>query len=62
MEKKEKPDWITDRQWKAVPSEGHWLSQKRGAEYIAQSKPATPEEAIAQMKRLRNEKNWDEGK
>lgn len=62
MEKKEKPDWITDRQWAAVPSEGHWLSQKRIGESIVQSKPATPEEAIAQLKQLRNEKNWNEGK
>lgn len=62
MEKQEKPDWITDRQWKTVPNEDHWLSQKRIGEYIANSKPVTPEEAIAQMERLRSEKNWNEGK
>lgn len=59
--KSEKPEWITERQWEAVPSEAHWLSQKRGEEYIAQSKPVTPQEAIAQLERLRSEKNWKQG-
>jgi hypothetical protein len=52
MEKKIKPDWITDKQWEAVPSEKHWLDQKKGEEYLAQCKPITPEEAIAQLERL----------
>ena len=32
MEKIVKPDWVTDRQWKAVPNEDHWLNQKKGEE------------------------------
>ena len=40
--KQEKPDWITDEQWKAVPSEDWWKNQKSGTEYIKQSSPATP--------------------
>ena len=57
-QKEVKPDWITDEQWKAIPYSDHWLNQKKGAEYIKQSKPATMEEAHAQFERLRNEKNW----
>jgi hypothetical protein len=30
--KSEKPEWITERQWEAVPSEAHWLNQKKGEE------------------------------
>lgn len=58
MEKQVKPDWITDEQWVAVPSEFHWLSQKRGAESLAQSKTQTTEEIKAQFLRLRSVKNW----
>lgn len=60
-QKEVKPDWITDEQWEAIPYSDHWLNQKKGAEYIKQSKPATPEESKAQFERLRNEKNWKEG-
>ena len=56
MEKKEKPDWINDEQWAAIPSETHWLNQKKGAEFIVKSKTLTMEEVIAQFERLRNEK------
>lgn len=59
--KSEKPEWITERQWEAVPSVNHWLNQKKGMESYAQSKPATPTEAIAQLERLRSEKNWKQG-
>lgn len=61
-QKEVKPDWITDEQWKAIPYSDHWLNQKKGAEYIKQSKPATPEESKAQFERLRNEKNWKDEK
>lgn len=55
---KGKPDWITEAQWKAVPSVEWWEDQKKGAESIAQQKPVTPEEAQKQFRMLRNEKNW----
>ena len=63
MERKKqiKPDWITEDQWKAVPSISWWEDQKAGKEYLEQQKPVTPEEAKAQFERLRNEKNWREG-
>ncbi len=58
MEHEMKPDWITDEQWKAVPSISWWEDQKQGAEYIKQSKPRTTQEVQAQFSRLRSEKNW----
>lgn len=61
MNKKEKPDWITDAQWRAVPSVFHWESSRRAMESIKRQKPVTVEEAKAQFERLRNEKNWREG-
>jgi hypothetical protein len=61
METQTKPDWITDEQWKAVPSIGWWENNRKGAEHIAQSKPPTKEEVSAQFSRLRNEKNWKQG-
>lgn len=61
METQTKPDWITEEQWKAVPSIGWWENNRKGAEHIAQSKPPTMEEALAQFSRLRNEKNWKQG-
>lgn len=62
METQVKPDWITDKQWKAVPSIGWWEDRKKGAESQAQLKPVTAQEAIDQCTRLRNEKNWNQGK
>jgi hypothetical protein len=56
-----KPDWITDKQWENVPSVQWWEDSKLKKEYIEQSKPVTVEEALAQMERLRNSKNWKEG-
>lgn len=56
-----KPDWITDKQWENVPSVQWWEDSKLKKEYIEQSKPVTVEEALAQMERLRNSKNWNEG-
>lgn len=56
-----KPDWITQNQWNTVPSVQRCEDQKQGEIYIKQSKPVTPEEALAQMERLRNSKNWNEG-
>jgi hypothetical protein len=61
MEKQEKPDWITDKQWNTVPSVAWWEDSKKQGEYIEQSKPATVEEVQAQFSRLRNEKNWNQG-
>lgn len=58
MKQQEKPDWITDEQWAAVPHVEWWENNRKGAEYIAQSKPHTPEEALAYFERLRNDKNW----
>lgn len=55
---KKKPDWITDQEWKAVPSVGWWEDVRVMKESIARQKPVTPEEAKAQFSRLRNEKNW----
>ena len=57
----QKPNWITDKQWKTVPSVQWWENQKQGEIYIKQSKPVTPQEALAQMERLRTSKNWNEG-
>ena len=60
-EEQTKPDWITDEQWKAVPSISWWEDRKPGAEYIKQSKTPTIQEAQAQFSRLRSEKNWNQG-
>jgi hypothetical protein len=56
-----KPDWITEEQWDNVPSVQWWEDQKLKKDYLEQSKPVTPQEALAQMERLRNSKNWNEG-
>jgi hypothetical protein len=56
-----KPDWITQEQWENVPSIQWWEDQKQGEIYLEQAKPVTTEEALAQMERLRNSKNWGEG-
>lgn len=56
--KKTKPDWITLEQWKAVPDEQWWMDEKKKKQYLAQSKPHTPEEALTQFSRLRSEKIW----
>ena len=56
-----RPDWITEKQWKAVPSVGWWENSRKGAEFTAQSKPVTAEQAKAQLSRFRNEKNWSQG-
>jgi hypothetical protein len=56
-----KPDWITKEQWNNVPSVQWWKDTKLKKDYLEQSKPVTPEEALAQMERLRNLKNWNEG-
>ena len=56
-----KQDWITDEQWENVPSVQWWEDRRQGKIYIEQSKPVTVEEALAQMERLRNSKNWKEG-
>lgn len=58
METKTKPKWITKEQWTSVPSIDWWEDSKKRMEYISQSKPLTPEEALAQTMRLRNSKNW----
>ena len=57
---KTKPDWISEKQWRNVPSVQWWENQKQGEIYIKQSKPVTTEEALSQMERLRNSKNWNE--
>jgi hypothetical protein len=62
MEKEQKPDWITDEQWKIKPLVAWWEDSKKQGESIAQSKPVSVEEARAQFIRLRSEKNWKEGK
>ena len=56
-----KPDWITDEQWKINPNVYHWEQQRRGAESIARSKPATTQEKLDQITRLKSEKNWKQG-
>jgi hypothetical protein len=61
MSNQTKPDWITDEQWKVNPNVYHWEQQRRGAESQAQLPPVTPQEALAQTIRLRNEKNWKQG-
>ncbi len=60
MDNQQKPNWITKEQWTAVPSINWWADSKKRMEYIAQSKPVTPEEALAQTMRLRNSKNWNQ--
>jgi hypothetical protein len=62
MEKQTKPDWITDKQWKTVPTIAWWEDSKKRMKSIEQSKPATSEEIQAQFIRLRSEKNWEKGK
>lgn len=57
-ENQTKPVWITDEQWKINPNVYHWEQERRGAESIARSKPATTQEKLEQITRLRNEKNW----
>lgn len=57
----QKPDWITEEQWKTVPSVQWWKDQKQGEIYIKQSKPLTTQEVLDQMERLRTSKNWNEG-
>lgn len=57
----ENPDWITEEQWKAVPSIAWRENSRKGAEFTQQSKPLTTEEVKAQFSRLRNEKNWNQG-
>jgi hypothetical protein len=47
MDNQQKPDWITDEQWKAVPSISWWEDQKKGEEYIKQSNPRTTHEVQA---------------
>ena len=61
MEKEQKPDWITDEQWKGVPSIAWWENNKKIGESLARQKPSTVQEAQAQFLRLRNSKNWSEG-
>ena len=56
--KQTRPDWITEEQWKTVPSVQWWEDVRVMKQSIAQQKPVTPEEAKAQFSRLRNEKNW----
>ena len=56
-----KPDWITQEQWDNVPSVQWWEDVRHKKIYLEQSKPVTVEEALAQMERLRNSKNWNEG-
>ena len=50
---KQKPEWITEEQWKAVPSIGWWENNRKGAEYIKeyQKHPLSPEEKLLQQKR-----------
>jgi hypothetical protein len=52
METKTKPNWITAEQWSAVPFIDWWADSKKRMEYIAQSKPVTPQEALAQSMKL----------
>ena len=54
MEKEQKPDWITDEQWKGVPSIAWWENNKKIGESLARQKPSTVQEAQAQFSRLRN--------
>ncbi len=61
MEPQEKPDWITDEQWKMNPNVYHWEQSKKAILSQAQLPPVTPEEALAQTIRLRNSKNWNDG-
>jgi hypothetical protein len=58
MSKQQKPDWITDQQWKAVPSVEWWEDARVKMQSIAQRKPLTPEGAKALFARLKSEKNW----
>ena len=59
-EKEIKPDWITDEQWKAVPSIGWWKDVQKKKESIAKQKPMSVEEVKAMFERARNESNWNE--
>ena len=55
------PDWITDEQWKAVPSAQWWEDSRRCAEYLANAEPVSREEALAQFERLRQDPKWHQG-
>ena len=56
-----KQDWITQEQWKTVPSVQWWEDQGQGKLYIEQSKPLTTREVLGQLERLRTSKNWKQG-
>ena len=56
-----KQGWITQDQWKTVPSVQWWTDSKLKKDYLEQSRPVTTEEALSQMEQLRNSKNWNEG-
>ena len=56
-----KQDWITEEQWKTVPSVQWWEDQRQGKLYIEQSKPLTTQEVLGQLERLRTSKNWNQG-
>ena len=56
-----KQEWITQEQWKTVPSVQWWEGQRQGRLYIEQSKPLTTPEVLGQLERLRTSKNWKQG-
>lgn len=52
MEAQIKPDWITDKQWKANPNVYHWERSRQAMQSIKQSKeqpPLTREQLEQQM-------------
>ncbi len=50
MKKEVKPDWITDRQWAAIPHVKHWEMQRRIGELQKLQRPLTPGEAVEQQR------------
>lgn len=57
----EKPDWVTADQWNLMPSVSWWEKSREKEQYLAQLPKVTKEEALEQISRLRNEKNWNQG-
>lgn len=51
--KQKKPEWITDKQWKAVPSVRWWEDVEIRKKNIAKQKPQTIQEIEETLARLK---------
>ena len=55
MEKEQKPDWITDRQWEANPNVYHWEQNRKIGEHreLTKNRPPLTRDQIVQQARQR---------